>query len=79
MWSSTGTFNGVLERIEVGGGTDAPDFEVKRSNHTVHLKTQFHAIVNGMDGDVALQSVHAQFERTLVVSQGEVANSISKA
>ena len=72
--SSTGTFNGVLERIEVEGGTDAPDFEVKRSNHTVHLKTQFHAIVNGMDGDVGLQSVHAQFERTLVVSQGEVAN-----
>ena len=38
----------------------------------MHLQTQFHAIVNGMDGDVALQSVHAQFERTSVVSQGEV-------
>jgi hypothetical protein len=30
--------------------------------------------VSGMDGDVALQSVNAQFERTSVVSQGEVAN-----
>jgi len=72
--SSTGTFNGVLERIEVEGNTDAPDFRVTRSNHAVHLKTQFHAVVNGMDGDVALQSVHAQFERTSLVSQGEVAN-----
>jgi hypothetical protein len=27
-----------------------------------------------MDGDVALESVHAQFERTSVVSQGEVAH-----
>jgi len=72
--SSTGTFNGVLEHIEVEGSTDAPDFQVTRSNHAVHLKTQFHAIVNGMDGDVALQSVHAQFERTSVASQGEVAN-----
>ena len=72
--SSTGKFNGVLERIEVEGSTDVPDFEVKRSNHAVRLKTLFHAIVNGMDGDVALQSVHAQFERTSVVSQGEVAN-----
>jgi hypothetical protein len=72
--SSTGTLNGVLEHFEVEGSTDAPDFQVRRSNHTVHLKTQFHAIVNGMDGDVALQSVHAQFERTSVVSQGEVAN-----
>ncbi len=72
--SSTGKFNGVLEHIQVEGSTDAPDFQVKRSDHAVHLKTQFHAIVNGMDGDVSLQSVHAQFEWTTVVSQGEVAN-----
>ena len=72
--SSSGSFNGVLERIGVEGSTDTPDFEVKRSHHTVHLKTQFHAIVNGMNGDVALPSVHAQFEQTSVVSQGEVAN-----
>ncbi len=71
--SSIGKFNGVLEHVEVEGSTDAPDFQVTRSGHAVHLKTQFHAIVNGMDGDVALQSVHAQFERTSVVSQGEVA------
>ena len=74
MLSSSGKFNGVLEHIEVEGSTDAPDFQVKRSQHAVRLKTQFHAIVNGMNGDVALQSVHAQFERTSVVSQGEVAD-----
>lgn len=72
--SSTGRFNGVLEQIEVAGNTDVPDFEVTRSGHAVHLKTQFQAIVDGMDGDVMLQSVRAQFARTSVVSQGEVAN-----
>ena len=72
--SSTGKLNGVLEHIEIEGSTDVPDFQVKRSEHVVHLKTQFHAIVNGMDGDVALQSVHAQFAQTPVVSQGEVAS-----
>src|SRR5208337_3132357 len=71
--SSAGKFNGMLEHIEIGGGTDTPDFQVTRSDHAVHLKTQFHATVNGMDGDVTLQSVYAQFERTSVVSQGEVA------
>lgn len=71
--SSAGKFRGVLEQIQVEGNTDAPDFQVTRSAHAVHLKTQFHAIVNGMDGDVALESVHAQFERTSVVTQGEVA------
>jgi len=80
--SSTGKFNGVLERIEVEGSTDVPDFQVTRSDHAVHLKTQFHAMVNGMDGEVALQSAQIQFGRTLVVSQGEVANkagSVGKA
>jgi hypothetical protein len=73
MLSSTGTFNGVLEQIEVVGSTDTSTFQVTRSNHPVHLKTQFHANVNGLDGDVSLQSVRAQFERTSVASQGEVA------
>ena len=76
--SSSGKFNGVLEHIEVEGSTDAPDFRVTRSDHAVHLKTQFSATVNGMDGDVALQSVHAQFDRTSVVSQGEVAKKAGR-
>jgi hypothetical protein len=71
--ASTGKFNGMLERIEVEGDTDVPDFEVTRSRHAVDLKTQFQAIVNGMDGDVVLQSVLAQFGRTSLVSRGAVA------
>jgi hypothetical protein len=71
--SSAGKFNGVLEHIEVEGSTDTPDFQVTRSHHAVPLKTQFHGMVNGMDGDVSLQSLQAQFERTSVVSQVEVA------
>jgi hypothetical protein len=71
--SSTGKFNGVLEHIEIEGSTDTPDFQVTRSHHAVHLKTQFQGSVNGMDGDVSLQSVHAQFEQTSVVSHVEVA------
>jgi len=72
--SSAGKFNGVLEHIEVEGSTDTPDFKVTRSDHAVHLKTQFTGMVNGMDGDVSLSSVHAQFGRTALVSQIEVAD-----
>ncbi len=71
--SSDGTFHGVLEHIDVEGATDVPDFQVKTSGHPVHLHTQFHAVVNGTDGNVALQPVYAQFEKTSVASQGEVA------
>jgi hypothetical protein len=76
--SSTGKFNGMLERIAIEGSTDTPDFKVTRSDHAVDLRTQFHAIVNGMDGDVSLQSVHAQFERTSIESAGEVAKAGSE-
>jgi hypothetical protein len=71
--ASTGKFNGVLEHIEIDGSTDVPDFKVTTSDHAVHVKTQFRGIVNGLDGDVSLTSVRAQFERTSLVSQGEVA------
>ena len=74
--SSTGNFKGVLEQIEVEGSTDVPDFQVNRSNHAVHLRTQFHAIVNCLNGDVSLESVHAQFERTAVISQGGIAHKV---
>ncbi len=73
--SSDGTFGGVLGHIDVQGATDVPDFQLKMSGHPVHLNVQFHAVVDGTDGDVALQLVHAQFEKTSVVSQGQVART----
>lgn len=73
--SSDGTFNGMLGHIDVEGAADVPDFQLKTSGHPVHLHTQFQAIVNGTDGDVGLQLVRAQFERTSVVSRGEVAGT----
>ena len=71
--SSSGKFNGVLERIEIEGSTDTPDFQVTRSHHTLPLKTQFQGIVNGTNGDVSLQSLQVQLERTAVESHLEVA------
>lgn len=70
--SSKGNFDGVLDHVEVRGTTDTPDFEVTRSGHAVHLASQFHAIVNGANGDTLLQRVDAHFGRTTVVSEGDV-------
>ncbi len=72
--SSSGKFSGVLEQLEVAGTTDVPDFNVTTGGHTVELKTQFQAEVNGMDGDVSLKWVSAQFGHTSVVARGEVAS-----
>jgi hypothetical protein len=73
--SSSGKFSGTLNRIEVQGVTDVPSFTVTSSSHQVRLRTQFHAVVNGENGDTSLQRVAASFWRTTVWSQGSVAGA----
>jgi hypothetical protein len=73
LLSSSGKFAGVLDRIEVQGGTDTPHFTVTSSSHEVQLRTQFHAVVNGENGDTLLQGVAAKFWKTTVWSEGSVA------
>jgi len=70
--SSEGKYQGMLERIEVDGATDTPNFTLRVSGHPVHLKTQFHAIVDGTNGDTYLQPVNAQFRRSSIVARGGV-------
>lgn len=70
--SSVGQYHGLLERIEVDGTTDTPDFMIRVSGHPVHLTTQFHAIVDGTDGDTYLQPIHAQFGNSSLVARGGV-------
>jgi hypothetical protein len=66
--SSDGQYRGVLERIEVDGQTDVPDFALQIGRNPVRLTTQFHAIVDGTDGDTLLQPVKAQFGSSSVVA-----------
>jgi len=70
--SSTGKFGGVLSRLNVQGKTEVPDFAVDRSGHPVDLKTQFAATVDGMNGDVALNSVTVAFGKTALFVRGDV-------
>lgn len=70
--SSTGDYKGILQRIEVSGTTDTPDFLVKTSDNKVHLVTDFQAIVDGTDGDTYLQPVNAHFLQTSFTCQGKV-------
>src|SRR4029079_13803661 len=70
--SSNGKFRGVLERIDVNGTTDIPDFQVRTSNHKVHLQTDFKAVVDGTSGDVLLDPVLAKFGKTTMVCKGAI-------
>ena len=69
--SSDGEFKGILERLDIKGTTDIPDFTVRKGT-PVHLKTTFHSIVDGTDGTTLLQPVRAQWNNTTVIANGGV-------
>ena len=70
--SSTGAYSGVLERIEVKGETDTPDFAIDVASQPVRLKTRFHAVVDGTNGDTFLQQVEARLVETVILAKGSV-------
>lgn len=71
--SSTGSFNGVLDYIQVQGKTATPDFEVKVSGHPVPLDTEFSAIVDGINGNTILNTIDVQLIDSELTVKGEVA------
>src|SRR5258707_1514597 len=70
--SSTGKYSGTLGRIEVEGQTDTPDFQVAVSGHPVPLHTDFHAIVDGTDGDTYLDPVKARVLQSSFTATGKI-------
>ena len=67
-----GNYSGQLDTITVDGTTDTPDFSIDVSGHKVDLTTQFHAIVNGTNGNTYLQPVKAHFLHTDITATGDV-------
>ena len=72
MLSSTGRYSGELDRILVDGTTDTPNFSLDVSGHPVPLKTRFHAIVDGTNGNTYLQPVDAWLRHSHIVARGAV-------
>jgi hypothetical protein len=70
--SSTGKYEGILDKITVDGATDTPDFRIAISGRPVPLHTDFHAIVDGTSGDTYLQPVKARILNTWLTANGSV-------
>jgi hypothetical protein len=72
--SSKGSFQGQLDRIDVQGTTQTPDFSLDIAQHPVPLETRFHAIVDGLTGDTYLQPVQAKLGKSSFTCSGAVIN-----
>ncbi|MGH9451047.1 MAG: AsmA-like C-terminal region-containing protein [Terriglobia bacterium] len=75
--SSKGSFSGALERINVDGETSTPQFSLSFSHHPVQLETQFHAVVDGTNGNTFLNPVDARIGNSSVVAKGGVFRTTS--
>lgn len=70
--SSSGTYRGVLERIEVEGTTEMPDFALDLAGQKVILNTRFKAIVDGTNGDTLLERVDAKLNDSAIAATGAI-------
>ena len=70
--SSQGTFGGRLNRLDVHGDTDVPNFALSTAGHPVPLKTTYHAIVDGTNGNTMLERIDATLLNTSFVAAGGV-------
>lgn len=70
--SSKGKYDGVLQRIEVDGETETPEFLLDMVRHSMPLHTTFHSIVDGTNGNTWLQPINAKLGNSAFVAKGEV-------
>ncbi len=70
--SSRGEFSGNLEKLNISGMTDSPNFEVKESGHQFHLSTQFRGLLDMKNGDLLLPSLEARLGNTNLIAHGSV-------
>jgi hypothetical protein len=72
LLSSVGEFKGRLNRMEVEGTADVPDFSLDTADSPVPLYTRFHAVVDGTTGDTYLQPVRARLRNSEFTTSGAV-------
>ncbi len=70
--NSTGRYEGPLRDLTVDGVTDTPNFALTKFGTPMALHTQFHAQVDGTNGDTWLQPVYATLGHTQFTTQGKI-------
>jgi len=74
MLSSEGKYSGELDRLEVQGETDTPNFSLDQVGRPVPLHTEYSATVDGTNGDTQLHPVRATLGKSVIVAAGSVIN-----
>jgi hypothetical protein len=70
--SSSGHYDGTLRDLTVDGQTDTPDFQLRPFDNPQALHTNFHAKVDGTNGDTWLQPVEATLGHSHFTAEGKI-------
>jgi hypothetical protein len=69
---STGKYDGTLRNLVVDGAANVPNFQLRHFGSPMPLQTQFHAKVDGTNGDTWLQPVNATLGQSQFTVQGSI-------
>jgi hypothetical protein len=75
---STGSYGGPLDRIEVQGKADVPNFSLDTANRPIPLETEFSAVVDGTSGDTYLHTVKAKLGSSPFSCKGSITHEKGK-
>ncbi|MGH9604444.1 MAG: hypothetical protein ACRD3N_01975 [Terracidiphilus sp.] len=70
--NSTGRYSGTLRNLNVDGETETPGFRLSMGGNALDLRTEFHARVDGTDGDTWLEPVDATLGGSHFTAQGKI-------
>jgi hypothetical protein len=73
-FSSQGRFRGALQRIEIAGDANAPEFSLSSSGPPEPLRATFQAAVDAWDGSVFIEQVQGLLRTSSFVASGFVRN-----
>ena len=71
--SAAVNFTGNLQKLELSGNTNSPNFEVKESAHRFPLTTEFRGGVDLLNGDVSLPALSARVGETNLIANARIA------
>ncbi|HKF47846.1 MAG TPA: AsmA-like C-terminal region-containing protein [Terracidiphilus sp.] len=70
--ASDGAYDGMLRNIAIDGEANVPNFSLSQFGTALTLHTNFHAHVDGTDGDTYLDEVNAILGRSKFTTSGKI-------
>ena len=77
--NSTGKFSGLIDHIIADGETRMKDFRLTMAGNPMDLRTTYHAVIDGGNGNTLLDPVEATLGRTRFVARGGIVRGKGEA